>query len=274
MKKTLAKKAVQKALVKKTIIAKKKVVTPPKPLPQRTKKSKSLNVTSAAKEQLMDESIVKVDEDAPRIECRLLVGDLSLQIDASSLERTLGAGRWGHGLGMVDTWPDAAWIGLLAHLKLPADPLDRNVAEQPVKRLVQQLWYTAINPAVLVDRKDAFVARDIDRQEEYKEKFTHVEGVVKGRSERAKTSFGHKGETKYAPTDKLKAKGLTIGGQAGILLEAFKAAKFISMTTHEATEGMVAKGLKTTTKPERISAFYLCQWVKKGLLERSVTEVR
>jgi hypothetical protein len=31
---------------------------------------------------------------------------------------------------------------------------------------------------------------------------------------------------------------------------------------------MVAHGLKTGTKPERIAAFYLCQWVKKQFLMR------
>ena len=263
-----AKQVVRKVLVKKTTATKKKAVTAPKPMRQRSKKS--LNVTSAAKEQLMDAEVKSANEDAPRIECRLLVGDLSLTVDPSSLERTLGAGRWGHGLGLVDSWPDAAWVGLLAHLKLPADPLDRTVAEQPVKRLVQQLWYGAVNPTVLIDRKDAFAERDADRQEEYKEKFTHVEGVAKGRSERAKTSFGNKGETKYAPTDKLKVKGLVLGGQQAPLLTFFKDAKWAAATSAEATAGMLAHGLKTGTDPKRISGFYLSTWCKKGLLERSV----
>ena len=269
-KKTPLSKRIAKVATKTKKLAKK--VNPPKPLAPRGKKSIGSTLRANKTVTLEMDVPTKVDEDAPRIECRLLVGDLSLPIDAASLERTLGAGRWGHGFGMVDSWSDAAWVGLLAHLKLPADPLDRTVAEQPVKRLVQRLWYEAINPAVLVDRKDVFVERDNERAEEYKEKFGRVEGIAKGRSERAVKSFakGRGGETKYVPTDKLKAKGLTIGGQAGILLEAFKAAKFASMSTHEATEGMIKAGLKTTTKPERISAFYLCQWVKKGLLERTV----
>ena len=265
MKKTPAKAATK---TKKPV----KKINLPKPLAPRGKKSIGATLRADKTVTLEMDVPTKVDEDAPRIECRLIVGDLSLLVDASSLERTLGAGRWGHGLGLVDSWPDAVWVGLLTYLKLPAEPLDRTVAEQPVKRLVQRLWYEAINPAVLVDRKDVFVERDNERAEEYKEKFGHVEGTAKARSERAVKSFakGRGGETKYTPTDKLNAKGLTIGGQAGILLEAFKAAKFASMSTHEATEGMVKAGLKTTTKPERISAFYLCQWVKKGLLERSV----
>ena len=59
-----------------------------------------------------------------------------------------------------------------------------------------------------------------------------------------------------------------LGGQAGMLLTAFKAAAWTPLTTAMATEGMLKAGLKTSTKPERIAAFYLCQWVKKGLLNR------
>ena len=266
MKKTPVKKVVRKVLVAKKTTVKKKIVAPPKPMAQRSKKSKP------TPEVLPSEVVaaVMIDSDAPRIECRLLVGDLSLQIDPSSLEHTLGAGRWGHGLGLVDSWPDTAWVGLLAHLKLPADPLDRTVAEQPVKRLVQRLWYEVIAGGVPEERKTVFAERDAERQEEYKEKFTHVEGVVKVRSERAKTSFGRKGETKYIPTDKLKAKGLVLGGQQAPLLTFFKDAKWAAATSAEATAGMLTHGLKTGTDPKRISGFYLSTWCKKGLLERSV----
>ena len=230
---------------------------PPKPLPARTE----------VKVAPIDEAPVNT-EDSPRIECRLRIGDLSLVVDASSLEHTLGAGRWGHGLGLVDTWPDAAWVGLLAHLKLPADPLDRMTAEQPVKRFVQRLWYEAIQGGVPEERKAVFDTRDAEKSKEYKEDFEQVKGTSEGRKERAKTSFGRTGETHYAPTDALKAKDLKVGGQAGILLEAFKAGGFKPMTTQEATDAMVKAGLKTTTKPERIAGFYVCQWAKKGWLVR------
>ena len=265
-----AKKVVRKALVKKTTVVKKKPVAPPKPMLQRTKKSKS--VASSLPSEVV--AIAKVDEDAPRIECRLLVGDLSLLVDPSSLERTLGAGRWGHGLGLVDSWPDAAWVGLLAYLKLPADPLDRTVAEQPVKRLVQQLWYAAVNPTVLVDRKDAFAARDADRQEEYKEKFTRVEGVAKGRSERAVKSFAkaraNTAEAIYTPTAALKAKDLKLSGQQAPILEFFKASKFAAATIAQAVPGVVKAGLKTAKQtPERVVGYYFSEWTKKGLLTRA-----
>ena len=101
----------------------------------------------------------RADDDAPRVDCRLLIGDLSLPVDASSLERTLGSGRWGGGCGLVDSWPDAAWVGLLVHLGLAADPLDRTAADQPVKRLVQRLWYEAVNPTVLERLKPVFDKR-------------------------------------------------------------------------------------------------------------------
>jgi len=71
------------------------------------------------------------------------------------------------------------------------------------------------------------------------------------------------------PTDKLKAKGFKVGGQAATLLEFFKAGKFAAATTAAAADGMVRHGLVTSTKPARIAAFYLCDWVKKGLLERA-----
>lgn len=208
------------------------------------------------------------EKDNPRIDCRLLVGELSLPVDASNLERTIGAGRWGHGLGLVDQWPDAAWVGLLTYLKLPADPLDRGVADQPVKRLVQQLWYETVKGCVPEDRAVVMAERDADRSNEYKEKFTKIKEISVTRAEHAKTGFGRHSETSYEPTTALKDAKLVLGGQAAILLTTFKTGGWKSMTTAIATEGMLKAGLKTTTKPERIAAFYLCQWVKKGLLKR------
>ena len=210
----------------------------------------------------------KVD-DAPHIDCRMMINGVGYPVDPSNLERTVGAGRWGSGRGLVDSWPDAAWVGLLVHLGLAADPLDRTTADQPVKRLVQRLWYEVVNPAILERLKPIFDERDEERAEEYKEKFTKAKAVSTEKSTRAKTSFGRHGETKYTPTAALKDKKLVLGGQAAILLAAFKKADWVAMTTAEATKGMLTAGLKTTTKPERIAAFYLCQWVKKSLLERT-----
>jgi len=222
---------------------------------------------------------IKAEQDTPRIECRLIVGDLSLPVDASNLERTLGAGRWGRE-SFVDAWPDAAWTGLLAYLGLPAFPLDREAATQPVKRLVQKLWYEAIKGGVPEERKEVMDTRDKERAKEYSAVFNGVDGStgikakVEGKAARAKTSFAKArgGETKYAPTAALKALKTAPGGQAGILHLAFKNAKWAAMSTSEAAEAMVKAGLKTATKPERIAGFYLCQWVKadKGWLERVI----
>ena len=245
------------------------VVLPPRPLSQRKGASSRPAIKPAIKPITSVEQAAS-EQDAPHIECRLLIGDLSLTIDAASLERTLGTGRWGQGLGLVDSWPDAAWVGLLVYLKLPADPLDRTAAEIPVKRLVQRLWYEAIQGGVPAERKTVFEERDAEYAKTYKEEFTGIKAVAAGRKERGKTSFGRSGETIYKPTEKLKDKKLTFNGQAGVLLEAFRACGFKPMTTAQATDGMVAAGLKTTTKPERIAAFYLCQFVKKSLLERTV----
>jgi len=216
---------------------------------------------------------VETASDAPRIECRLYVNDLAVLIDASSLERTLGAGRWDNGRGLIDSWPDGVWVGLLASLKLPADPLDREVAKLPVQRLVQRLWYEAIKGGVPEDRKAVFEARDAERIEEYKQKFDGAGGVkdkVVAKKERAKTSFGRGGETRYTPTDALKSKKLVLNGQAGILVKAFRDADFKPMTTQEATDAMMKAGLVTGTDPKRIAAFYLSQFAtKKSLLTRS-----
>jgi hypothetical protein len=228
-------------------------------------------VAKAATVKAAKAQAIKDAADAPRIECRLLVGDLSLPVDATNLERTLGAGRWERE-SLVDSWPDAAWSGLLAHLKLPAFPLDRTVASTTVKRLVQRLWYEAIKGGVPEERAAAFAARDAEKAAEYTEEFKHVTGEAVAKSARAKESFGKArgGAASYMPTPALKAKDLKLGGQAGILLAAFKTAGFKAMTTQEATDAMVTAGLKTATDPKRIASFYLSQWAtKKGLLTRT-----
>ena len=208
--------------------------------------------------------------DAPRIECRLIVGDLSLMVDGSNLERTLGAGRWERE-SLVDSWPDTAWTGLLAYLGLPSFPLDRPTAAAPVKRLVQKLWYEAIKGGVPEERKAEFEARDTAKQTEYKKNIVGYAEAVGEKAERAKTSFAKArgGETSYEPTAALKVKGFKLGGQAGILVDAFRANGFKAMTTQEATDAMLKAGLKTGTDPKRISSFYLSVWAsKKGLLTR------
>ena len=240
-----------------------------KPIAVKLPAKKAPRLSVASPSAPADVQPIAVVKDAPRIECRLLIGDLSLPVDASSLEHTLGAGRWGHGKGLVDAWPEAAWTALLTYLELPAFPLDPIVAEQPVKRLVQRLWYEAVNPAVLEARKTTFEERDEAAKEKYENGFEHVkEGVVKKAAGVAKARET-RGETMYTPTDALKDKKLKIGGQAGTLLDFFKSTKFAPATVQQATDGMLKAGLKTGTDPKRISSFYLSTWSRKGLLERA-----
>ena len=217
-------------------------------------------------------SAVTTELDAPHIECRLIVGDLSVQVDPNNfhgLDHTIGAGMYGHGKGLIDTWPEAVWTGLLVYLGLPADPLDLEAAEKPVKRLVQRLWYEAMQGGVPEERKAVFDARDAGAAGEYKAGFSGVKQAAAGRTERAKKAFGRKGETIYTPTDALKDKSLELGGQQSPLLEFFRVSKFAPATAKQATDGTVAQGLKTGTKPERIVSFYLSTWCKRGLLTRA-----
>ena len=227
----------------------------------------------ARKKSAKTEAATPKERDVPFIEARMTVGGITYPVDASDLARTIGAGSW-VGKGFVDAWPDAAWVGILAHLELPADPLDRTVAAQPVKRFVQRAWYAAIDPKMLEERKQTFDERDEARKAEYKEKFAEVKEEKTEKAVRARVSFGKArggdgSATKYTPTDALKAKKLVLGGQAGILLKAFRDAGFVPMTTEEATAAMLKAGLKTSTDPKRIAAFYLSQWsTKRGYLTR------
>jgi hypothetical protein len=250
------------------VAAKKQCSTTGKPTLEPVSTS-SMSVAEAEVEE--HQPLEAANADAPRIECHLLVGELSVPIDASSLEHTLGAGQWGYGRGLVDAWPDAAWVGLLTHLGLPADPLDRTTAAQPVKRLVQKLWYAAVKGGVPDERKVEFEARDVARVEEYKASFGHVKETAEGRSERAKTNFGKVrasiAESIYTPTAALKDKKFT--GQQAPIFDFFKSTKFTAANLSQVAAGAAAAGLKTAKQtPERVAAFYLADWTKKGLLTR------
>ena len=235
---------------------------------KETKKLAAEKRASKKNEALADK--IAAAPDAPHIECRLIVGELSVPVDASDLCHTLGAGTWGHGDGLVDAYPDTVWSGLLAHLGLPAFPLDRTVAERPVKRLVQRLWYEAIQGRVPEERATVFATRDAESVECYKKDFPNVAVEAQAKSERAKTSFGRKpgDETRYTPTDKLKDKKLILSGQQAPLLAFFRAAKFAPATAQAAGAGMVEHGLKTTQPPERVAAYYLAMWSKKEWVTR------
>ena len=122
------------------------------------------------------------EKSALRIECTLTVGGLTVEIDASSLAKTIGAGDFGYGQGLVDKWSDAVWIGLLKHLGLSTEPFDRAAAAQPVKRLVQKLWYEAVQPWVL--ERPVFARRDEETADAYNEKIVEVKDTKKAAAER------------------------------------------------------------------------------------------
>jgi hypothetical protein len=214
--------------------------------------------------------------ESPRIEARLVFGDVSVPVDPSSLEATIGAGKHGYGRGLMDKWPDAAWVTLLSHAGSPADPLDRETARPLMQRLVQRLWWEAVTPWVLktedgqpTESAVRYAKRDAEAATAYATAYADVKENKSERAERAKSGFGRTGGVvHYEPTAKAKAKAFAPKGQAGILLAAFKASKWASMTTEEAAKAMVTAGLKTSTKPERIAAFYLCQWAKNELVKR------
>lgn len=134
----------------------------------------------------------------PRIEARLVFKGYSVPVDPADLGRTLGAADYGHGRGLMDQWPDGVWVALLHHLDLPADPLDREAAGDSVRRLVQRVWYEAIQPWRLKDGdgKPTKTAEQFDQRDEaaaarYVEKFQDVKEERAEKVERAKKAFAN-----------------------------------------------------------------------------------
>lgn len=238
-----------KAVAPKAVAPKaKKTPPPPKAMKPRSKAAPSVITATAP------------DADAPRIECRLWVGDLSVTVDASSLSHTLGCADCA-GKGLVDQWPDAVWTGLLVHLGLPADPLDRPSAEAPVKRLVQRLWYEAIKGAV--PDEPAFSKRDAAKTAEYKETFTTVKETVAVKSERARTNFAKAaGRAPKAdpasttvqlvkqPTDKMK-----LAKRDYLIIDILKVAPSKKLTVKELLAAM-GKQIITDRSMESIWGFH------------------
>jgi hypothetical protein len=211
---------------------------------------------------------------APRIvripsttDCYLVVEGASYPVDCADLARTIGSGRW-VGEGLVDAWADAAWAAILDHLALPFESVDRAAAQWAVKRFVQRLWIDAFEPTLSYSAFARMEARDAEVRAKYLAARTaapHSADAVAVRGKRPAYKAA-KVQAAYAPT-KMLAKQ-KVRGQAKALLAFFKATRFAPATTLQAADGMVAAGLKTTTKPARIAAFYLCDWAKKGWLER------
>jgi len=184
---------------------------------------------------------VKDDVDTPRIEARLIVGDLSVPVDASDLAHTLGAANY-VGKGLIDAWPDTVWSALLSYLGLPAFPLDRATADQPVKRLVQRLWYDACRGGYPEESRKLMEERDEERIEEYKENFEKVKEAVEVKVERAKKAFGgvHKVST-YAGK-KIKVLNKNHGARPGTKRAIGMDIIIASKTTDEALPLLVKAG--------------------------------
>ena len=196
---------------------------------------------------------------------------LTALVDPRDLCKTLGAAQWGNGFGLVDSWGNDVWEAVLQHLGLPYKPLDRVAARWVMLRVVESAWIREFGSFEQRETFESakFAARDADAKAAYLKAFASVEKATVGREAGIAKARVTKGETSYMPTDRLKAEGLKIGGQAATLLAFFRASKWAPTTTTQAADGMVKHGMVTTTKPARIAAFYLCQWVKNGLLERA-----
>jgi len=217
----------------------------------------------------------KTKTSAPRIvripattDCYLVAEGASYPVDCGDLARTIGSGMWA-GEGLVDGWADAAWAAVLSHLGLPAASVDRTRAQWVVKRFVQRLWIGAFEPALSDGASARMDARDAEARAKYAaacEAGDAEAGDVVAAVGRRPAYKAAKAQAAYAPTKALARQ--KVRGQARSLLAFFKSTRFAPATTAQAADGMVAAGLKTSTKPARIAAFYLCDWAKKGWLER------
>ena len=241
------------AMIKKAKPAKKTVdAAETKPAVKRSKKVPATTNTEQA-------AIEQAALDAPRIESRLLIGDLAVLVDAASLDHTLGVGTWGRydsrppglGPGLIDTWPDAVWVALLVHLGLPADPLDRTVASVPVKRLVEQLWYKAVKGSTPEGWQDKASKRDAAAAKEYAEEFVNVKDAVETRSSTARTNFAKAREAGTVRTSTLAGKKIKVlntkhgareGSKRAIGLDIILKSK----TTDEASAQLAKAGCNNT----------------------------
>jgi hypothetical protein len=231
MKKKLAKRTLKPA-------PKKPAAAPAKKQPASNPPKKKLAAAPPKKNEALTDKIAAVPVAPPYIECRLVVGELSAPVDASDLCHTLGSGESGYGKGLVDAYPDAIWVGLLAHLGLPAFPLDRTVAAGPVKRLVQRLWYQAVGTSSGVSQKHAveLSARrpaDTASEERYKQEFPNVvqamsEKVERGRALATTLRAARPAAAEQTITVVAKENPYKVGSKAAATFELFAKAKTTS----------------------------------------------
>lgn len=210
-----------------------------------------------------------IERDKKTGEDLFVLGKLRLPIDGRDLARTVGGAQYGYGKGIVDQWSDSIWKTLLESLQLPAEPIVREIAQWPVKRLVQRVWLEHFEPERLADEKGtAYAKRDEERRAEYLAKFEDAKTVSVARAERAVKNLAGKGFAKqnhtYKPTDELKKQ--KFGGQAALILAFFKKTKFAPATCSTIAEGINAE-LETKQPAEKVVAHYMNAWRSKGLLE-------
>lgn len=204
-----------------------------------------------------------------------VIGEHKLPIDATDLSRTLGAGQYGYGKGMVDGWSDDIWKAILGQWELPAEPLNREIAQWPVKRFVQRIWFEEFRGRELEMKRVEFDSKDNVSRRKYLSDFASVKDVVESKSERAKTNLAGKGTTfkrtlgdrTYTPTAKLKDKKLTFTGQPQLILAFWRKAKYEPANIKTIVDAVVADGLKTNQPAERVVTHYLNIWKSKGYVE-------
>ena len=230
MKKKLAKRMLKPA-------PKKPAAAPAKKQPASNPPKKKLAAAPPKKNEALTDKIaaVPVDADAPRIESRLIIGELSLPVDVSDLCHTLGCAGSGYGRGLVDAWPDTAWAGILTHLGLPAFPLDRAVAAGPVKQLVQRLWYQAVGTSSGVSQERAAELStrrpaDTASEERYKRDFPLVEAAVEAKVERGRAMATTLRAARPAAAEQTitvvsKENPYKVGSKAAATFELFRKAK-------------------------------------------------
>jgi hypothetical protein len=180
--------------------------------------------------------------DAPHIECHLVVGDLSVPVDAADLAHTIGAANYGHGQGLIDQWPDTVWAALLSYLGLPAFPLDRATAEGPVRRLVQRLWYTACRGGYSQDSETLMAKRDEEKVEEYKVNFEKVKETVEAKVEHAKKAFSGVRKVSTYAGKKIKVLNKNHGARPGTKRAIGMDIVITSKTTDEALPQLTKAG--------------------------------
>jgi hypothetical protein len=202
------------------------------------------------------------------------IEEVRCPIDHEDLARTLGAGQWGYGRGMVDQWSTEVWQKILAHLDLPTEPFIRDVAAMPVKRFVQSVWLQEFDGRALEENKELYASRDKKAVDEYATNLEKASVVVEERRERAVTNLVRAARTPaaekvYTPTEALKDKKLVFNGQPSLIIECFRKSKFASVTCKQLADALTAAGLKTSQPVERVAMHYLNLWRGKGWLEVS-----